>query len=31
VDHYQGEDNDVIEHVLNTLTAVKNKQNYNLE
>ena len=31
VDHYQGEDNDVIEHALNTLTAVKNKQNYNLE
>lgn len=31
VDHYQGEDNDVIEHTLNVLTAVKNKQNYNLE
>lgn len=28
VDHYQGEDNDVIEHTLNVLTAVKNKQNY---
>jgi hypothetical protein len=31
VDRYQGEDNDVIEHVLNTLTAISNKQNYNLE
>jgi len=31
VDHYQGEDNDVIEYTLNVLTAVKNKQNYNLE
>ena len=31
VNHYQGEDNDVIEHTLNVLTAVKNKQNYNLE
>ena len=31
VDRYQGEDNDVIEHTLNVLTAVKNKQNYNLE
>ena len=31
VDHYQGEDNDVIEHTLNVLTAVKNKQNYNLK
>lgn len=31
VDHYQGEDNDVIEHTLNVLTAVRNKQNYNLE
>ena len=31
VDHYQGEDNDIIEHTLNVLTAVKNKQNYNLE
>lgn len=30
VDHYQGEDNDVIEHTLNVLTNVKNKQ-YNLE
>lgn len=28
VDHYQGEDNDVIEHTLNVLTAVRNKQNY---
>jgi hypothetical protein len=31
VDHYQGEDNDLIEHSLNVLTAVKNKQNYNLK
>lgn len=31
VDRYQGEDNDVIEHTLNVLTAVKNKQNYNLK
>lgn len=31
VDHFQGEDNDVIEHTLNVLTAVKNKQNYNLK
>ena len=30
VDHYQGEDNDVIEHTLNVLTAVKNKQNYTI-
>lgn len=27
VDRYQGEDNDLIEHTLNVLTAVKNKQN----
>lgn len=25
VDRYQGEDNDLIEHTLNVLTAVKNK------
>lgn len=31
VDHYQGEDNDIIEHTLNVLTAVRNKQNYNLK
>ena len=31
VEHFQGEDNDVIEHTLNVLTAVKNKQNYNLK
>lgn len=31
VDRYQGEDNDVIEHTLNVLTAISNKQNYNLE
>jgi hypothetical protein len=30
-DRYQGENNDVIEHTLNVLTAVKNKQNYNLK
>ena len=30
VDHYQGEDNDVIEHKLNVLTAVRNKQNYTI-
>ena len=30
VDHYQGEDNDVIEHTLNVLTAVRNKQNYTI-
>ena len=26
VDHYQGEDNDLIEHSLNVLTNIKNKQ-----
>lgn len=31
VEHFQGEDNDIIEHTLNVLTAIKNKQNYNLE
>ena len=25
VDHYQGEDNDLIEHSLNVLTSIKNK------
>ena len=25
-DHYQGEDNDLIEHTLNVLTSIKNKQ-----
>jgi hypothetical protein len=30
VDHYQGEDNDIIEHTLNVLTAVRNKQNYTI-
>ena len=30
VDHYQGEDNDVIEHTLNVLTAIKNKQSYTI-
>jgi hypothetical protein len=31
VDRYQGEDSDIIEHTLNVLTAISNKQNYNLE
>lgn len=31
VEHFQGEDNDLIEHTLNVLTAIKNKQNYNLK
>lgn len=31
VEHFQGEDNDLIEHTLNVLTAIKNKQSYNLE
>ena len=26
VDHYQGEDNDLIEHSFNVLTSIKNKQ-----
>ena len=26
VDHYKGEDNDLIEHSLNVLTNIKNKQ-----
>ena len=26
VDHYQGEDNDLIEHSLNVLTSIKNKR-----
>ena len=26
VNHYQGEDNDLIEHSLNVLTQIKNKQ-----
>ena len=26
VDHYQGEDNELIEHSLNILTSIKNKQ-----
>lgn len=26
VDHYQGEDNDLIEHSLNVLTSINNKQ-----
>ena len=26
VDHYQGEDNELIEHSLNVLTQIKNKQ-----
>lgn len=31
VEHYQGEDNELIEHSLNVLTAVKNKQNLQFE
>ena len=31
VEHFQGEDNDLIEHTLNVLTAITNKQSYNLE
>lgn len=31
VEHFQGEDNDVVEHTLNVLTAVKNKQNLQFE
>jgi hypothetical protein len=27
VDHYQGEDNELIEHSLNVLTNIQNKQN----
>ena len=26
VDHYQGEDNDLIEHALNVMSNIKNKQ-----
>lgn len=26
VDHYQGEDNALVEHSLNVLTSIKNKQ-----
>ena len=26
VDHYQGEDNDLIEHSLNVMSNIKNKQ-----
>jgi hypothetical protein len=26
VEHYQGEDNDLIEHSLNVLSSIKNKQ-----
>lgn len=28
VDHYQGEDNDLIEHSLNVMSNIKNKQQY---
>ena len=27
VDHYQGEDNDLIEHSLNVMSQINNKQN----
>lgn len=30
VEHYQGEDNDLIEHSLNVLTSIKNKQQYEI-
>lgn len=30
VEHFQGEDNDIIEHTLNVLTAIRNKQNYTI-
>ena len=30
VEHFQGEDNDLIEHTLNVLTAIKNKQNFTI-
>ena len=30
VEHFQGEDNDLIEHTLNVLTAVRNKQNFTI-
>jgi hypothetical protein len=26
VDHYQGEDNELVEHSFNVLTSIKNKQ-----
>ena len=26
VEHYQGEDNDLVEHCLNVLSSIKNKQ-----
>lgn len=29
VDRYQGEDNELIEHSLNVLTSIKNKQEQN--
>ena len=28
VDHYQGEDDDLIEHSLNVMSNIKNKQQY---
>ena len=31
VDHYQGEDNDLIEHSLNVMSNIKNKQQYESE
>ena len=30
VDHYQGEDNDLIEHSLNVMSNIKNKQQYEI-
>ena len=31
VDHYQGEDSELIEHSLNVLTSIKNKQQYEVQ
>lgn len=31
VDHYQGEDNDLIEHSLNVMSNIRNKQQYESE
>lgn len=30
VDHYQGEDNELIEHSLNVMSSIKNKQQYEI-
>lgn len=31
VEHYQGSDNELIEHSLNVMSAIANKQQYELE